>query len=153
MNWVFKLCNIFWRCSKAEVLIYVWDLLVLQWKVPLVLFVIFQTFCWSVNIKKSYFQLLLLLKLFLLVISLCMSRVSKFHIIFSDMLRSWCLYWRALVCHLWEVQFQLSSTFLAFFIWSANCSSEFFSHFLLVNENYMSWVFGLDFGDAQKLKH
>ena len=33
-------------------------------------------------------------------------------------------------CLLWKVHFQLSDTFLAFFICSANCSRDFLSHFV-----------------------
>ena len=57
-------------------------------------------------------------------------------------------------CPLWKVHFQLSGIFIAFFIWSINCSREFFSRFV---GQYISWIESLSyvtyFGDIQKLKH
>ena len=54
-------------------------------------------------------------------------------------------------CYLWNVQFQLSSTFLAFCIWSVNYASQIFSQFFCQSVNCIRRVF--DFGDLQKLKH
>ena len=63
-----------------------------------------------------------------------MSRPSKFPQIFYDIQKAEekyifkdFYYW-----HLWKVQFQLSNSFLGFFMWSVNWSSHVFSHFLLI---------------------
>ena len=66
----------------------------------------------------------------------CMSQVSKFHKFFLTCLETEArfIFEGFLYCHLWKVHFQLSSTFLAFFIWSVNWSSHFFSHFLSVSK-------------------
>ena len=60
----------------------------------------------------------------------CISWVSKLKMFLwhAQKLRQ-DLYLRAYYCPLWIVHFQLSDTFFAFFIWSVNCSSDFFSHF------------------------
>ena len=72
---------------------------------------IFSYICWSVN---------------------CMSWVIKFHNIFltSSETEARFIFECFKYCPLWEVNFQLFSTFLAFFIWSVNCSKDFFSHFV-----------------------
>ena len=92
---------------------------------------LFSYICWSVN---------------------CMSWVSKFHNFFLA-----CLETEARFIlegfkhyHLWKVQFQLSRTFLAFFIWSINSQVTFLVTFCW-SVNSMSWVFG--FRGVQKLKH
>ena len=75
-------------------------------------------FCWSVNY---------------------MSQVSKFHNFFlaCSGTEARCIFEGFEYCHLWKVQFQLSSTiFSFFFIWSVNYSSHFFSPFLLVSKLY-----------------
>ena len=63
-----------------------------------------------------------------------MSRPSKFPQIFYNMQKTEAkflfegfYYW-----NFWKVQFQLSNSFLGFFIWSVNCSTYIFSHFLLI---------------------
>ena len=45
-------------------------------------------------------------------------------------------------CNLWKNHFQLSSTFLTFFIWSVNCWSRFFSISLLVSKLFETsiWI-------------
>ena len=76
-------------------------------------------FCWSAN---------------------CMSWISKSHNIFlkyseseaSFLFESYIFEYY----NLKKVQFQLSCTFLAFSIWSINCSSHFFSRFAWVNNLY-----------------
>ena len=52
-------------------------------------------------------------------------------------------------CHLWKVQFLLFSIFLAFFIWSANCSGQFCSYLFCCSVSCMGWV--LDFGMSRSL--
>ena len=59
------------------------------------------------------FNWFLLFKLFLLVSNWCTETKAR------------CIFNGFYYCHLQEVQFQISSTFLAFFIWSLNCSSHF----------------------------
>ena len=63
-----------------------------------------------------------------------MSRPSKFLQIFYDMQNTEAklIFESFYHWHLWKVQFQLSNNFLGFFMWSVNCSSHIFSHFLLI---------------------
>ena len=82
----------------------------------------------------------------------CMSQVGKFHNCFqicSEIEASF-IFEGFYYCHLWKVQFQFSSSFLAFFIWSVSFPSHFLSQFLMLI-NCMSRVF--DFRDVQKLEH
>ena len=62
----------------------------------------------------------------------CMSWISKFHNFFLTCaeIKARFIFEGFKNCPLWEVHFQHSGTFLVFFIWSANCSREFFSHFV-----------------------
>ena len=67
------------------------------------------------------------------------SWVSKFHNFFltCSETEARCIFEGFYHCHLWKVQFQLSSTFFTlFFMWSVNCSSHFLSPFLLVSKLY-----------------
>ena len=63
-----------------------------------------------------------------------MSRPSKFLQIFYDMQNTEgkLIFERFYHWHLWKVQFQLSNSFLGFFMWSVSCSSHILSHFLLI---------------------
>ena len=98
-------------------------------------FCLFSYICWSVN---------------------CMSWVSKFHNFFPTCSETVVrfIFESLKYCPLWKVHFQLSGIFIAFFIWSINCSREFFSRFV---GQYISWIESLSyvtyFGDIQKLKH
>ena len=98
-------------------------------------FCFFSYICWSVNY---------------------MSWVSKFHKFFLTCSETEArfIFEGFKYCPLWKVNFQLSGTFLAFFIWSVNCLRDFFSHF--VNQ-YNVWIESLNhvtyLGDVQKLKH
>ena len=62
----------------------------------------------------------------------CKSWVSKFHHFFSGILGNcgkiyiWGLF---KYFSLWKVHFQLSGTYLTFFIWPVNCLRDFFSYF------------------------
>ena len=67
------------------------------------IYYLFSNFWWSVN---------------------CMSQVSKSHNVFPT-----CSETEARLIFKTYIQFQLSSTFLAFFIWSVNCSSHFLANF------------------------
>ena len=93
----------------------------------------------------------------------CMSWISTISTIstvqpqfFSDMLRNWSkIYISGLyVLSFIEVNFQLADTFLAFFIWFLNWSTDSFSHFV---SQLIVWVQSLNhvtyLGDVQKLKH
>ena len=83
--------------------------------------------------RKIIFNCLILLSYFCWSVKY-MSRPSKFPQIFYDIQKAEekyifkdFYYW-----HLWKVQFQLSNSFLGFFMWSVNWSSHVFSHFLLI---------------------
>ena len=69
----------------------------------------------------------------------CVKRVSKIDNFFLTCSETEprCIFEGFQFCHLWKVQFQLSSTFFSFFfIWSVNCLGHFFSPFLLVSKLY-----------------
>ena len=107
----------------------------------------------STNIySKIFFNRLLLFKLYLLVSKLY-ELSQQMPQLFSNMLGRF-IFEGFKYCPLWKVNFQLSNTFLAFFIWSVNCSRDFFSHFV---SQQMVWVESLNhvtyLGDVQKLKH
>ena len=61
----------------------------------------------------------------------CKSWVSKFHHFFLGCLETKArfIFQGFKYCPLSKVHFQLCSTFLAFFIWSVNCSRDFFRYF------------------------
>ena len=94
-------------------------------------------------------------KLYLLVSKLY-ELVRKFHNFFltSSETEAWFIFEVFMYCLLWKVYFQLSGTFFAFFIWSVNCSRDFFSQFVrhwIIWVEYLSHVTYL--WDVQKLKH
>ena len=94
-------------------------------------------------------------KLYLLVSKLY-ELVRKFHNFFltSSETEAWFIFEGFMYCLLWKVYFQLSGTFFAFFIWSVNCSRDFFSQFVrhwIIWVEYLSHVTYL--WDVQKLKH
>ena len=70
----------------------------------------FSYICWSVN---------------------CICWVSKFNNFFSDLHRNWgkIYIWGLWYCLLWKIHLQLTNILFAFFIWSVNCTGDFFSHF------------------------
>ena len=74
----------------------------------------FSYICWSVN---------------------CMSWMSKFHNFFLTCTETEArfIFEGFKCCPLWEFHFH----FLTFFIWSVNCSRDFFSHFV---GQYIVWV-------------
>ena len=64
-----------------------------------------------------------------------MSSVSKFHNFFPTCweIEKWFIFEVFFqYCCLWKFQFQFSSSFLAFLMWSVHCSSHFLSQFLLL---------------------
>ena len=111
-NLIYKLFITFWSLKIHEHCLY--------WKV-------FSTNKYS----KIFFNSLLLFQLYLLVVN-WMSWVSKFYNFFltcSETEEKF-IFDGFKYCTLWKVNFQLSGTFLALFIWSVNCSRDFFSHFV-----------------------
>ena len=84
---------------------------------------------------KIIFNCLVLYRPFLLVSKLY-QLVSKFHnFLTCSETEARCIFEGFLYCHLWKVQFELLQYFFEhFFIWSVNCSNQFFSPFWLVSK-------------------
>ena len=81
---------------------------------------------------KIFFNTLLYLCFVVCLLVNCMSWVSKFHNFFLTYSETEArfIFEGFKYCSLWKFHFHFSGTFLAFFIWSVNCSREFLSHFV-----------------------
>ena len=105
------------KVSKHTKIVYIGDYFVLTYieRFFSTVYIFLSYFCWLVN---------------------CTNWVNKFHNCFltcSETEESFiCEVFQ--YCHLCKVKFQLPSTFLVLSIWSVNCSSHFFSHFLFVSK-------------------
>ena len=110
-NLVYKLFHTLWKSRDAHIVYTEMYVVVtyIETLFPTTCY-FFSSICWSVN---------------------CMSQVSKFHNFFLTCLETEAIFVFESFnyCQLWKVQFQLFSTFLAFFIWSVNYSRDIFSLF------------------------